>query len=159
MTKLKKTGLIVFLNVVILGFLAVLFIHWSINRAFPFAPDKDKFDSILFDGKRVVASRTIETLHDTKISCNIEVDGVSIAKYELKNGQVYDNYDLENDFEDNWCKIIKKHKSANVMAYRFHWGILYSTDSGNTVNCVPKHEYTYVCNTDKIFCDIYNKLS
>lgn len=159
MTKLKKPGLMVFLSVVILGVFALLFIHWSINHSFPFAPDKDRFDSVLFNGKRVVASRTIEILHDTKISCNIEVDGVSIAKYELKNGQVYDNYDIENDFEKQWSKITKKYITADIMAYRFHWGILYSTDNGNTVNFVPKHEYTNVCNTDKTFCDVYNKLS
>lgn len=92
------------------------------------------------DGSEFTVVFREENVPDTEITIAISKGGQRIAEDGSFDAYLSD-YDYQNDFVDHWYQIIDEHHSDAVDAYRFNWGVLYTTDSGGTYELIPKHTY------------------
>ncbi len=51
------------------------------------------------------------------------------------------DYDYQRDFRDSWNVVVDTYNQEEVSAYRFYWGVVVTTDGGDTYELIPKHTY------------------
>lgn len=100
------------------------------------------------DGSEFTVVFLEENVPDTEITITISKGGQRIAEEGSFDAYLSD-YDYQNDFVDHWYQIVDEHHSDAVNAYRFNWGVLYTTDSGDTYELIPKHTYEMRKNDSK----------
>lgn len=100
------------------------------------------------DGSEFTVVFLEENVPDTEITITISKGGQRIAEEGSFDAYLSD-YDYQNDFVDHWYQIVDEHHSDAVNAYRFNWGVLYTTDSGGTYELIPKHTYEMRKNDSK----------
>lgn len=100
----------------------------------------DSAVAVAKDGTEFKVVRTEYNFPDQEIEIFVSIGEALIFECFTIDGNLND-YDYSNDIVENYAKIIKEYQNEQIRAYQFNWGIIYTTDNGETFAGVPKHEY------------------
>lgn len=115
----------------------------------------DSAVAVAKDGTEFKVVRTEYNFPDQEIEIFVSIGEALIFECFTIDGNLND-YDYSNDIVENYAKIIKEYQNEQIKAYQFNWGIIYTTDNGETFVGVPKHEYNTVSEENDIFLMILN---
>ena len=115
----------------------------------------DSAVAVAKDGTEFKVVRTEYNFPDQEIEIFVSIGEALIFECFTIDGNLND-YDYSNDIVENYAKIIKEYQNEQIIAYQFNWGIIYTTDNGETFVGVPKHEYNTVSEENDIFLMILN---
>ncbi len=117
----------------------------------------DRINTFAEDGTDFIVRRIENNVPDQEISIFVAIKDKEIF-YCANIASHLQKYDYSNDIVEKYAEIINEYHSGEVDAYQFHWGIIYTSDNGNSYQGVPKHLYEEQCETNEEFQKIYEQL-
>ncbi|MBR3909502.1 MAG: hypothetical protein IKJ50_07275 [Clostridia bacterium] len=115
----------------------------------------DSAVAVANDGTIFTIYRREDNIPDQEIYISVSNNGDRIF-HTAGIANYLSDYNYSNDIVENYAEIIKEYQNEQIKAYQFNWGIIYTTDNGETFVGVPKHEYNTVSEENDIFLMILN---
>ena len=113
------------------------------------APTNEQTVRTVYDDEITIGSSAGESNIFFSLTCN---EKQVFRESFSKDDAFYSHYDVQNDLLNNFGDIVSCfEKEGGIRAYRFHWGIIYTSDNGESWKYVLKHQYEATYKFEEIY--------